>query len=89
MHPALRADWAATWAKLLAPGATLITLQFPVSADMDPAVGPPFAVTPQLYDDVMLGPAEVFEKVAQREVPPALSHPSREAQEHLAIWRRK
>jgi hypothetical protein len=50
----MRAGWAAAWARHLKPGGLLITLQYPIDASMDPGAGPPWPLTPQLYNDLLL-----------------------------------
>lgn len=52
LHPGMRADWAASWARLLRPGATLACLAFPI--DPERGTGPPWPVTPQQYKDLLL-----------------------------------
>lgn len=49
LPPNLRQRWAARMRELLAPDGVLVTLIFPVS---DHAGGPPYAVSPQLYEQV-------------------------------------
>lgn len=56
MHPSQRSAWAAGWARALKPGGLLLALVFPVDSNMDPNMGPPYPVTPQLYEQ-LLGPA--------------------------------
>ena len=50
--PSLRPKWAARYAELIRPGGVLIALQFPL--DGDRAGGPPFSLSPQIYDDLLL-----------------------------------
>jgi len=51
LPPDLRTRWAARMRELLAPEGLLVTLIFPVS---DHAGGPPYAVSPQLYEQVYM-----------------------------------
>ena len=51
LPPDLRQRWAARMRELLAPDGLLVTLIFPVS---DHAGGPPYAVSPQLYQQARL-----------------------------------
>ena len=51
LPPDLRSRWAARMHELLAPDGLLVTLVFPVS---DHAGGPPYAVSPQLYQQARL-----------------------------------
>lgn len=50
LPPALRPDWAARTAALLAPGGVLYTLQFPLGASVE--TGPPFGVSREAYAEV-------------------------------------
>ena len=56
LPPDLRTRWAARMRELLAPEGMLVTLIFPVS---DHAGGPPYAVSPQLYQQVCRSLAHV------------------------------
>jgi hypothetical protein len=51
LPPELRPRWAARMRELLAPDGLLVTLIFPVS---DHTGGPPYAVSPQLYEQARL-----------------------------------
>jgi hypothetical protein len=83
----MRADWAAAWARHLAPGGHLITMIYPVDATMDANSGPPWPVTPALYDSLL--PAAGFERLVLEAVPPGVSMPpTRGGKEFFAIWRR-
>lgn len=84
LHPSMRANWAAGWARLLRPGGRLVTLVFPVGKD--PSQGPPWGVTPDLYRDLLL---KDFECEQLEAVAPGLSHTSREGREWLGVWRRR
>jgi hypothetical protein len=86
MHPSMRGQWAQHWARLLAPGATLITQVFPVNPDADPNVGPPYPVSPEMFKALLL-PAG-FELLHLERVPDELSPPSRRGREWIAAWRR-
>ncbi|KAF6251402.1 S-adenosyl-L-methionine-dependent methyltransferase [Scenedesmus sp. NREL 46B-D3] len=84
LHPDMRKDWAAGWARLLAPGAELVTIVFPVGPGF---VGnPPWQVSPELYRELLL-PAG-FEQLELQQIPPELSHKGRGGREWLARWRR-
>ncbi|PNW83917.1 hypothetical protein CHLRE_04g215600v5 [Chlamydomonas reinhardtii] len=87
MHPTMRLDWAATWAKNVKSGGTLVTLVFPINPAADPNVGPPFPISPALFR-TLLEPAG-FEVVSEAPVPAELSHPPRVGKEVLMVWRRK
>jgi hypothetical protein len=52
MQPTQREAWAKTWAALIAPGGQLVTMMFPV--DSERKGGPPFAVTPELYEQLLV-----------------------------------
>ena len=86
LPPDLRRRWAARMRELIAPddGAMLVTLIFPVS---DHAGGPPYAVSPQLYEQI-LGDAG-FEATELAPVPDELSHAARRGKEWLGKWRVK
>jgi hypothetical protein len=47
----MREAWAESWARLLKPGGQLITLVFPVDSKREG--GPPWAVTPELYEELL------------------------------------
>lgn len=51
LHPDMRADWAASWARLLKSGGLLKTLIFPV--DPERQTGPPWPVTPEIYEELL------------------------------------
>lgn len=86
LHPSMRKDWADAWARHLAPGGRLITMIYPVDPSMDANSGPPWPVTPQLYDSLL--PAAGFEREVLEPVPPAASLGTRGGKELFAIWRR-
>lgn len=54
LPPQARRAWAEAWGRHLAPGGTLVTLIFPVDPAADPNAGPPFPVTPELYEGLLL-----------------------------------
>ena len=86
MHPNQRSDWAATWAKLVKPGGTLITLIYPVDPSRDPEVGPPFPISPDLFRQLL--PPAGFQEVSIEAVPEALSHAGRGGFEYMGLWKR-
>lgn len=51
LHPDMRSDWAAAWSRFLKPGGTLACLVFPV--DPERQTGPPWPVTPDIYEDLL------------------------------------
>lgn len=51
MRPDMREDWAAGWARHLAPGGRLITLIFPDNPKADP--GPPWYIYPDLVKTLL------------------------------------
>ncbi|GLC42206.1 hypothetical protein PLESTB_000642300 [Pleodorina starrii] len=87
MHPSARAQWAQSWGRQLRPGGLLVALVFPVNPEADPAVGPPFPVSPDLYTQ-LLGP-QGFEVTYQQPVPGELSHPTRAGREVMMLLRKK
>ena len=67
LHPDMRPDWAAAWARFLKPGGTLACLVFPV--DSERQTGPPWPVTPEIYEDLLSkhgGLARSVSRVAER-----------------------
>lgn len=50
--PSLRTKWAARYAELIRPGGVLVALQFPL--DGDRAGGPPYSLSPEIYNDLLL-----------------------------------
>lgn len=88
LPPAQRPAWAAAYKALLrSPGATLITLMFPVETTDEARAkqGPPWPITPDDYA-ALLGDAFVADSVAP--IPAALSHRGRGGREWLGVWRR-
>ena len=53
MQPQDRKAWAQRYRKLIKPGGQLVTLMFPVDANKDRNEGPPFPLTPELYDELL------------------------------------
>ena len=51
MDPAVRQQWAATWARWLQPGGQLVTLMFPV--EPEGREGPPWPVPLELYQNLL------------------------------------
>ncbi|KAL4418915.1 hypothetical protein ABPG77_003705 [Micractinium sp. CCAP 211/92] len=84
LHPDMRGDWAASWARLLRPGATLACLAFPI--DPERGTGPPWPVTPQQYKDLLLPAGFALER--EEPVPPELSHPGRGGMECWLLFKR-
>jgi hypothetical protein len=54
LHPDMRTAWAAGWGRHLSPGATLVTLIYPVDPSREGTPGPPWPVTPELYQQLLL-----------------------------------
>lgn len=55
----MRQDWARAWADISAPGGELVTLIFPVGGNPPGAPqNPPWAVTPELYQQLLLPAGE-------------------------------
>lgn len=49
----MRGGWAEAWGRQLKPGGQLVTLMFPVDASRPRDEGPPFPLTPELYNDLL------------------------------------
>lgn len=86
LHPDMRSNWAAAWARHLGPGGLLICLAFPVVPD-DGQQGPPWPVSVELYKQLLLPQGFVCER--EEAVPPELSHPNRDSKEWLLIFKRQ
>ncbi len=92
LPPILRSDWAATYARLAGPSATLITLQFPLDGDREG--GPPYSVSEKLYEELL---GDSWVKVWGRDVMEDESRSSADvgqtSPEHtrqkIAVWKRK
>ncbi|PRW56054.1 thiol methyltransferase 2 [Chlorella sorokiniana] len=86
LHPAMRRDWAAAYARYLAPGALLACLAFPIVPAGEHPTGPPWPVKPQDYKDVLLPLG--FTLVKEYAVPAELSHPGRGGKEAMLLFRK-
>ncbi|KNE63411.1 hypothetical protein AMAG_08543 [Allomyces macrogynus ATCC 38327] len=80
LPPAWRPRWAARMAELVRPGGTLVTLMYPLGDHLD---GPPFAVTPDGYRELL---CDAFDEI---EVSDCESFPARVGREKLGVWKRK
>jgi len=89
IHPSMRTAWAQGWARQIKSGGQLVTLVFPTVPGPTPpdAAGPPYPVNAEIYRELLT--AAGFEEVFVRQVPPELSHASRQGKEWLALWKRK
>lgn len=85
LHPDMRADWAASWARLLRPGGHLACIAFPL--DPERTTGPPWPLTVQLYKDLLLPAGFALEK--EESIPADLSHPARSGKECWLVFRRQ
>lgn len=85
LPPELRQKWAQAWARLIKPGGELVTMIFPVDETLEG--GPPYAVKPYLYKD-LLEPVG-FENTYMDQVPPFMSHKGRGGKEWFGRWERK
>ena len=84
LHPSLHTEWAQQMIKLLKPGGLLCTLIYPI---MPREGGPPFEVSMQLYQAVLL--PHGFTELQLDMLPDALCHPGREGGKcALGIWRK-
>ncbi len=90
LPPDRREAWARKMHALLVPGGLLVTLVFPVREavwpprEVDPEVGPPFPVHPDLYRRYL---RPFFEEVTME--PVTESAPGREGMEWWGVFRRK
>ncbi|CAO3598223.1 unnamed protein product [Absidia cylindrospora] len=80
LPPVLRQDWAARYAEIIKPGGVLICLMFPL---VEKEGGPPYAVTVQLYDDLLLSNFDLIH------LKDAVGHESRLGKEKISVWKRK
>ncbi|KAJ3359328.1 hypothetical protein GGF32_009451 [Allomyces javanicus] len=80
LPPAWRPRWAARMADLVRPGGTLVTLMYPLGDHLD---GPPFAVTPDGYRELL---RDAFDEI---EVSDCESFPARVGREKIGVWKRK
>ncbi|KAF7729878.1 hypothetical protein EC973_003612 [Apophysomyces ossiformis] len=80
MPPELRPDWAARYAEIIQTGGILVTLMYPLD---DHEGGPPFAVSEQLYRD-LLSPNFELMYLADAE-----GHKPRIGREKISVWKRK
>jgi len=81
IHPTSRKDWGKQMANLIKPGGYLVTVIYPIVAEID--FGPPYFVRPDHYNEPLgLNFAKVLDKV------PQISSPSHAGKEHLIIWKR-
>ncbi|EFN58584.1 hypothetical protein CHLNCDRAFT_140753 [Chlorella variabilis] len=86
LHPTMRPDWAAAWARYLAqPGSQLVCLAFPLNSDSE--TGPPWAVTVQQYKDLLRPHGFVCER--EEPVPPERSHAGRGGRECMLVFSRQ
>lgn len=75
----MRPNWAQKMSELVRPGCYLLTLIYPIS---DHEGGPPFALNPQIYHDLLDG---TFEMLWMRDCESA---EFRKGREKLALWKR-
>ena len=87
LPPPSRAEWAAAYRSLLAPGAVLIALIFPVEATDEARAkqGPPWPITPEDYQALL---ADGFACESLAPIPPSLSHRGRGGRAWMGVWRR-
>ncbi|KAJ2443219.1 hypothetical protein GGF42_006710 [Coemansia sp. RSA 2424] len=85
IHPSMRADWGQRYAQILAPGAHLIALMYPLDkAEEDRERGPPFLVSEDDYHCVL---DDNFELIHID--PKCQTHDTRVGEEIITVWRRK
>ena len=80
MQLPMRPKWAEKMTRLIRPGGYLLTLMFPISQHIG---GPPFAVSPQLYNELL---GKSFDMLWIRDCP---SVEPRNGREKLALWQMK
>ncbi len=82
LDPADRGAWANKVASLLKPGGMLATLIFPIIEAPAEYTGPPWPMSLDLVEQLVM---PRFERIESSDV--ELSHPGREGKECLALWR--
>jgi len=95
LDPSVREDWAEHMARLVKPGGLLMTLIFPINPARPANEGPPFPVTLDLLEELLV--ARGFEKLQLEMLPAALCHKGRdgstgyriEAASGIGRWKRK
>ncbi|GAA6037962.1 hypothetical protein JCM8097_009511 [Rhodosporidiobolus ruineniae] len=80
--PTWRAKWGKRYGEVIRPGGLLIALAFPL--DGDRAGGPPYSVSEDAYDAVLL---DNFEKIYSAH--PGKSSAGREGRDKMLVYRRK
>lgn len=75
LDPSIRRDWAKKMAEIVKPGGILLTLIFPIW-DKDLSVGPPFAVSLQLLEDLLV--TEGFQCLELRLLESEMCHEDRD-----------
>lgn len=81
LHPCRRKDWKTRMEKLLAPGAMLITLMFPLVSEPINEAGPPYSLSVEIYQELLKG----FECLS---IDDCISPPKRQGKEKIGLWRR-
>jgi SAM-dependent methyltransferase len=81
LPPSLRGSWGEQMAKLVKPNGVLVTLIFPIG---DYEGGPPFAVSTELYTELL---SKAFKLVYGPAESPS-TVPQRQGREKMAVWRR-
>ena len=88
MHPSQRQKWAEGWARSLVTGGLLITMAYPVDPSRDPEVGPPFPLTPEIYQTLLVDSGLFVQEKPMQSVPQELSHDGRGGNEMVALFKR-
>ena len=76
LSPSIRQDWAIQMGKVVKEGGILMTLIFPITPARPADEGPPFPVTLELLEELLL--PQGFEKLQLEMLPSDLCHPGRD-----------
>lgn len=94
LPPAMRLDWAKTYARIIAPGGVLVTVIFPIKPTTAGHPGtPPFELTEELVESLLV--PHGFSLVFKKPLGPGEAHPGRDgeagamASTVIAVWKKK
>ncbi|WVQ82859.1 hypothetical protein IAT38_004994 [Cryptococcus sp. DSM 104549] len=87
LQPVLRSRWARQMSSLSRSGTTLITLMFPLPPQAAPVGGPPFALSEEIYKELL--EPEGWEMVWGQEIDVPQRKTGPPGGEKLAVWKKK